>query len=49
MKLVIQAQIQNKADCVSLCSNALWKVISPSVLPSTMGLIAGHAGFFSLD
>ena len=37
MESVTQVQILEEIVCISLCANALWKGMNPSVLPLAMG------------
>ena len=37
MDIMTQAQILNKADCISHCTNTLGKGMNPIIIPPAMG------------
>ena len=44
---MIQVQIQYKAVCISLSTNAFEKGMNPSVLPPTMGKYVDRLGYLA--
>ena len=48
MDTATRVQILDETDCISRCTNTLWKGVNPIILLPAMGKIVGQTRFFSL-